>query len=260
MTKFELVILAGVTAVTVSILGCRPTTSWDLALSNDGTEDWSINWYLEGDKASVENGEDGFVLSAGPTPGEDASHAVLWTRRSFAGDVKIEFEYTRLDTMTSVDAVNIVYLQATGLGSEAAPEDIAKSAESRRVPTMSKYYLNMNALQVSFATSGPGRSNYVSARRYPATSVAAFPTETQLQPVYENVNLFEPGVTYQISVIKTDEMLSLSVVGAAENQEFVWGTTRLPALSDGRIGLRHMWARSARYSDVRVYVRNKRAN
>ena len=52
------------------------------------------------------------TAQAGPVPRENASHAVLWTKQSFAGDVKIEYEYTRTDDANQY--VNILYIQATG--------------------------------------------------------------------------------------------------------------------------------------------------
>jgi len=55
------------------------------------------------------------ILSAGPTAGSDSCHAVLWTKRSFSGDVKIEFEYTRADTKTSRSISFISSLPAKGI-------------------------------------------------------------------------------------------------------------------------------------------------
>jgi len=55
---------------------------------------------LDGLTARVANGADGMAFWAGPTEKDDASHAVLWTKASSRGDVKIEYEYTRLDEAT----------------------------------------------------------------------------------------------------------------------------------------------------------------
>jgi hypothetical protein len=231
-----------------------PDTDWQLEFSDPGTGDWTDGWFLEGDRATVENTPAGMILSAGPPEGMDSSHAVLWTRQSFTGDLKIQYEYTRLDTVISINAVNILYIHATGLGTEESPVDIARSSESRRIPTMSKYYLGMNALHISYATTGPRRSHYVSSRRYPATSQEAFPEETQLQPIYEDVELFEPGRTYQITVIKKGDRLSLLAEWEDESRLFEWDTTQFPDVHEGRIGLRHMRGRSARYRNFRVHT------
>lgn len=244
--------------IAVTLAGCSSPASdgWRLAFSDAGTGEWADNWFLEGDKANVVNTEQGMLFSAGPTPLEDASHAVLWTKSTFDGDIKVEYRYTRLDTMTSVDAVNILYLLATGLGTDTSPTDIRQSSSRRAVPAMSAYYLNMRALQISYATTGPRRSDYVSARIYPASSIDRFPTETQLHPVYEGVTLFEPGATYTITAIKADGRLSFAVKGDGVDRRFDWDISSASPGESGRIGLRHMWARSARYSDFRVYVRD----
>ena len=106
------------------------------------------------------------VFSAGPVPREQASHAVLWTKQSFQGDIRVEYDYMRLEHMSEAPSVNILYIQATGLGTESSPTDIFLSTKQREVPWMKSYFLNMNALHISYATTGPKRANYVAARRY----------------------------------------------------------------------------------------------
>ncbi|MCB9247654.1 MAG: hypothetical protein H6613_03530 [Ignavibacteriales bacterium] len=51
---------------------------------------------------------------AGNEAHNDTCHTVLWTKQSFSGDVKIEYDYTRIDT--SNIGVNIIYILATGSG------------------------------------------------------------------------------------------------------------------------------------------------
>jgi len=239
------------------LLGCAPapTSSWQLAFEDAGSGDWQQHWFLEGDKAAVQNGKDGMVFSAGPVPGEQASHAVLWTQQSFSGDIKVEYDYTRLDSMTSVTAVNILYLQATGLGTDASPTDIFQSTQQRAVPWMKSYFLNMNALHISYAASGPERSQYVSARRYPAKSLADFELGTQIQPIYDNIDLFEPGKTYHITVIKEGNHLTFNARRGEQTHRFEWDTSAFPPVTAGRIGFRHMWARRSLYQNIRVYTR-----
>jgi hypothetical protein len=251
-------LLLPVVLSTVLVAGCTapPSDEWRLVFSDSGTGDWTDGWFLEGEKATVENTPGGMVFSAGPVPKEDASHAVLWTKRSFVGDLKVEYDYTRLDSMMSVDAVNILYIQASGLGTDESPTDIAQSTTQRSVPAMSEYYLNMNALHISYATTGPRRAHYVSARRYPADTKDSFPSGTQIQPIYENVELFEPGRSYHMTVVKEGALLSFTVKGNGRVRTFEWDTTQFAPVTEGRIGLRHMWARSARYSDLRVYVKD----
>ena len=54
------------------------------------------------------------TLTAGPEFKNDAHHMVLWTKDTFQGDLKIEYEYSRIDEATN--CVNILYIQATGSG------------------------------------------------------------------------------------------------------------------------------------------------
>lgn len=227
---------------------------WTLVFSDSGSTNWEDHWFVEGLKARIENTDDGMVFSSGPIPREQASHAVLWTKRSFAGDLKIEYDYTRLDSMAANTAVNILYIQATGLGTEESPTDIFRSTDKREIPFMRSYYLNMNALQISYSTTGPNRAQYVAARRYPAKSREDFRNGTRLHPIYENINLFEPGKTYHITAIKTGDRLTFTAEHDGEEHVFSWDTTVFPPVTEGRIGFRHMWARSSLYRNIKIYT------
>lgn len=233
--------------------GCTSTVSndWKLAFSDSGSNDWKSNWFLEGHKAWVTNGVDGMTYSAGPVLKENASHALLWTKRSFSGDLKIEYDYTRIDG--NMDAgVNILYIQATGLGTDEWPMDIFQSTEKRWEPWMKSYFLYMNALHISYASDG----RYVAARRYPAAELSAFQQETQFEPKYTDLDLFQPGETWHITAIKADDWLSFTAECEGKAHEFKWDLSQFPAVTEGRLGLRHMWTRCSRYKDIKVYVRD----
>lgn len=243
---------------TLLLAGCTSTISndWKLAFSDSGSSDWKDGWFVEGAKAAVVSSDEGMVFTSGPVPLEQASHAVLWTKRSFSGDVKIEYDYTRLDSMTNETAVNILYIQATGLGTEESPTDIFLSTNQREVPWMKSYFLNMNALHISYATTGPKHARYVAARRYPAAALKDFQNGTQIQPVYENINLFKSGETYHITAVKEANRLSFTAEREGKTHAFEWDTSAFPPVIEGRIGFRHMWARSSCYKDIKVYVRD----
>jgi hypothetical protein len=247
---------AGVLSVCL-LAGCASTASggWKPAFSDSGTGDWTQNWFVEGLKATVETCGEGMVFSSGPVPLEQASHAVLWTKQSFEGDIRIEYDYTRLDSMTNETAVNILYIQATGLGTEDAPTDIFLSTRQREVPWMKYYFLNMNTLHISYSTTGPKRSHYVAARRYPAGDLKDFQQETQIRPIYENVDLFRPGETYHITAVKEGNCLSFTAQHKGKTHTFEWDISPFPPVTEGRIGFRHMWVRSSRYRNIRVYVK-----
>lgn len=257
LSIFPAKIIAGIVAVFMPLMlsGCAVPASndWKLVFSDSESSDWQKNWFLEGAKATVTNSDTGMVFAAGPVPKEQASHAVLWTKQSFEGNIKIEYDYTRLDSMTNETAVNILYIQATGLGTEDSPTDIFLSTRSREVPWMKSYFLNMNALHISYSATGPGPARYVSARRYPAKTIKDFQQGTQIQPIYENIDLFKPGETYHITAVKEGNRLTFTAERNGVTQKFEWDASAFPPVNEGRIGLRHMWARSSRYQNLKVY-------
>jgi hypothetical protein len=69
--------------------------NWQEVFADSCTGDWQKQWFLDGDVASVSNDKKGMQLTAGPKFLNDAHHMVLWTKESFRGDVKIEYEFTR---------------------------------------------------------------------------------------------------------------------------------------------------------------------
>ena len=97
---------------------------WKLQFSDPCKEDWQDNWFLDGQLATIEHSDKGMNFSAGPVNRNDAHHAVLWTKQSFNGDIKIEYNYTRTDSQ--LVNVNILYIQATGIGKDSFDVDISK--------------------------------------------------------------------------------------------------------------------------------------
>ena len=70
---------------------------WAGVFSDSCTANWKAKWFLDGEVGTVTNSSEGMTLTAGPEFKNDAHHMVLWTKDSFEGDLKIEYEYTRLD-------------------------------------------------------------------------------------------------------------------------------------------------------------------
>lgn len=231
-------------------------TEWTLQMEDSGMEDYRAHWFLDGELAQIEHTDKGMAFSAGPTNLDDAHHAVLWTRESFAGDVKIRYDYTRLDSQ--IINVNILYIQATGTGEEGFDKDISQWNEARKVPAMSTYWKNMNLLHVSYAAfpmvNEDPTNDYIRIRRYPAPTVEEF-RKTEIPPSYERTGLFLPGVSYQLTWVKTDKELSLSVVGDGREEYFSWDLSSAAPVREGRIGLRHMFTRSAAYRNIEIYTK-----
>jgi hypothetical protein len=228
---------------------------WKEVFEDSGRGDWRMKWFLDGDRAKVENTPEGMTIHAGSTANSEADHAVLWTKDIFeAENLKIEYNFTRIDTLLTTPTVNIIYILAQGGG--VKPLDIFEWAHERREPRMNYYYNFMDTYHVSYAVNpaqppaDPGK--YIRGRRYlPSTGGAL--NGTELTPEYMDVPLFEPGVTYKMTFIKTGRELFLNVVGNDKDMVFYFDATKFPPITKGRIGLRQMWTRISHYSDFKVY-------
>lgn len=231
------------------------STDWQLEMLDSCTDVWHKCWFLDGKKASIVHSPLGMDFRAGPINRNDEHHAVLWTKQSFTGDVKIEYDYTRTDSQ--LVNVNILYIQATGTGEGSFEKDISLWSDYREVPTMSKYYYHMNALHISYAAFKMKNQNpeadYIRVRKYPAEK-GKF-RDTALGPDYFNTHLFRTGKTYHISIIKEDRHLYMNVEDQGKEHLFSWKLNESQKVEGGRIGLRHMFTRSSRYYNFRVYTK-----
>lgn len=226
--------------------------NWASLFCDVCVEDWQTIWFLDGKIGIVTQTTDGLELRAGPEFGNDAHHMVLWTKSAFSGDVKIEYEYTRLDSETR--GVTILYIQATGSGVGPYATDIAQWAHMRTVPAMRTYFDHMNAYHISYAAypNAPGENeDYIRARRYMPERQGLKGTE--LPPDYGQTGLFQTGVPHKITVIKHGQELYMHIRN--EDRELLchWRNDMFPPIETGRIGLRHMYTRHARYRGFRVY-------
>ena len=230
---------------------------WQEVFFDSGTGDWRELWSLDGSKAAVSNSEKGMDFRAGPVPDEKAHHAVLWTRESFSGDLKIEYEYTRTDEARQY--VNILYIQATGSGEEGFPKDISKWVDQRTMPAMSVYWGNMHTYHISYAAYGrepvTDDYDYIRARRYRPDLLPRKNGPILGPDEYERTGLFAPGVPHRITVIKQGNELFMMVRNPDKEYLCHWQNTHQPPVTEGRIGLRHMYTRSARYRDFREFSR-----
>ena len=75
---------------------------------------------------------------------------------------------------------------------------------------------------------------------------------TDLKPDYSRTGLFSKDVPHKITVIKKDDDLFMFVRNSDKELLCHWKTDALPPITEGRIGLRHMWTRAARYRDFRI--------
>ena len=228
---------------------------WKLRFKDKGTGHWEKKWFVDGLRGSIENSARGMLFSAGPVDGDHACHSVLWTKKSFKGDIKITYEYTRTDAWNKW--VNIIYLQATGIGSGRFTHDIREWTDLRTIPYMSTYFRNMKALHISYAAYGDTLNmgpDYIRLRKYPVAPGAVFSTSTEIAPAFFDTKLFVPGKTYKITLIKSKGMLYFQIVGEDIARLYTWNISAGAGITEGRIGLRHMFTRSALYKNFRIYT------
>lgn len=226
---------------------------WREIFSDPGTDDWEKQWFLDGEIGTVKNTPEGMVLTAGPEFKNDAHHMVLWTKNSFTGDVKITFDYTRLDQ--SPRCVTILYIQASGSGQGPYAKDITAWNHLRKVPAMNLYYDHMHTYHISYAAEPGTEESYIRGRRYLPGGTGLKGTE--LKPDYFPKELFQTGIPHQITVIKNAHSLFLRIQNAEQTLHCHMRQPTLPVITEGRIGLRHMFTRSARYANFRVSVPEK---
>lgn len=257
-------LLVIVLVYTTSLLvGCQnestseaPWTKSRLLFEDMGTDNWQEKWMLDGLQAKVINTDAGMELIAGSEHGNDSSHTVLWTRQSFQGDISIEYDYTRTDTTTR--CVNILYFLATGEGGADHPEDISLWNDQRRVPSMSTYYNNMHTYHISYAAFSAqeysGTNDYIRLRRYQPEQTGM--ANTDVPGDHFQTGMFKPEITYHIQVVKYKDLIEMRIQNAEDTSDQLtctWSVSEFPNCESGRIGLRHMYTRSARYKNFKVW-------
>jgi hypothetical protein len=65
------------------------SAEWKEVFHDSCSAGWSDRWTLDGLKATVIHSDRGMDFRAGPNRKEDASHAVMWTKDSFQGDIHL---------------------------------------------------------------------------------------------------------------------------------------------------------------------------
>lgn len=214
---------------------------------------WRRNWFVDGNEHHITANPSGLKYLAGNVPASDAHHSVLWTKREFEGNLKVEFDYTRLDSATKF--VNILFLHATGSGKTPFVDDIKKWRKQRNIPAMRMYFNHMDAYHISFAAFENDNylptADYVRARRYlPETGRGLQGTE--LLPHFNETGLFQPGVKHRLTFVVYHNELYLHVKNNTTERLFHWNDTHVPLLNRGRIGIRMMGSRSAKFQNFKV--------
>jgi hypothetical protein len=226
---------------------------WQPVFQDSGAGHWQDRWTLDGLKATVTNSEDGMAFYAGPVHRDNSCHAVLWTKQQFDGDIRIDYEYTKLDD--TVHNVTILYIQAAGSGEGPYHRDIERWRHLRQVPSMGHYFNHMHTYHISYAAFGVSNTDpeddYIRARRYMPEAGRGL-RGTELKPEYSRTGLFKQGVPHEITVIKKGKDLYMHARNPEKSLLCHFLNDKLPPITEGRIGLRHMYTRAARYRDFRV--------
>lgn len=229
--------------------------SWKEVMHDDGSEDWQNKWFLDGEKANVYNENEGIMFFAGEKPADNAGHSVLWTKQSFKGNLKIEFDFIRLDSTNRF--VNIIYIQAEGKGKSPYVKDIFEWKDLRNIPAMNMYFNNMNTLHISFAAfendiDESKNREYIRARRYIPNNADGL-LNTDLEPECFVDNLFKTNIKYHITIIKHDEYLIMNVSENTNESYYMFSLKDIREVDHGRIGLRLMSSRKSFFKDFRVF-------
>lgn len=265
MRRLLLVILFALLCVLIGIFIYTNDNSYnhvlkkhkELIFSDDCTQNWQDKWLLDGTLANIENTENGMSFMAGPEFGNDTSHAVLWAKENFFGNIMIQYEYTRTDT--AIRCVNILYFLATGKDVDGYDKDIFSWNKQREVPHMRTYFNHVNTYHISYAAFGVNNNNqnedYIRMRRYMPIENNGL-KNTEIEGDYFNTGLFATGETYEITVVKYDAKVWMNIESKTNNEHHLlceWDTSEYPELKEGRIGLRHMYTRGAIYKDFKVW-------
>ncbi|MDD3079577.1 MAG: DUF1961 family protein [Paludibacter sp.] len=227
--------------------------SWQIIFADDLKKQHNENWFLDGEKAQLKYTSGGMTFKAGRVAASDADHAVLWTKKSFEGNLRVDFDFVKLDDATKY--VNILYLFAEGSGKNPYVEDISQWNELRKVPAMKQYYEHINAFHVSFAAFENNNDllseDYIRARRYLPERGKGL-AGTALLPEYLRTGLFRKGIKYHITVIRNNDDIYMKITGDNHEKLCHWNLSEYPELTSGRIGLRLMGSRVSLFSDFKV--------
>jgi hypothetical protein len=77
--------------------------------------------------------------------------------------------------------------------------------------------------------------------------------ENSNKGMHFNEGYFKTGETYHITVIKTRTQLFFKVEGKEYSRLFSWDLSEVNPITEGRIGLRHMYTCSSIYRNFKIY-------
>lgn len=222
--------------------------------------DWQANWFLDGEKATLEHRDGGLAFLTEESGVDkrvdraafDAQHAVLWTRESFEGDLRISYKFTKLP---GCSWQKLIYLQAQGVGEGPFDEDIYAWRDLRKVAVMSQYFNHMDLIGLSLR-------DQIRCKRYPWNDLEGNDLEDEFRPRAENKGM-PIGHELEVVVEKRKEAVSLRISDTKTGEAVVdhsWDLTDERVLEKrdpkfvaaGRIGIRQMGGHKILMRDFKV--------
>lgn len=221
--------------------------AWAQVFTDSCTVKWQDKWFLDGQKAKVSTDREAMKIDTAN------GYAVLWTKQSFQGDLRIEYDFKRLDENEA--GVNIIYIQATGDGQNGYAEDITKWSDRRTKAAMKDYYNNMHTYHISYAAfgnkPGTGKKDYVRGRRYLPLKGKGL-KGTQLSGEYTGTKLFKDKKWIHITIIKQAKNIWMEFKHPDKTLLCHFQNNDKPAVNRGRIGLRLMPKRKSQFKNFRI--------
>ncbi len=216
------------------------SASWREVFRDSCTVRWQDQWFLDGDDAKVSHDATAMTIDT------ENGYAVLWTKPSFDGDLRIEYDFQRVDDFEK--GVNILYIQATGDGQDGCDEDITKWSGRRRKAAMSDYFLNMHTYHISYATD---QDDYIRGRRYLPLADNRL-QGTELSGEITEAGLFDDKQWMHVTVIKRAKELWIEFKHPKKTTLCHFENTDKPAVTHGRVGLRLMPGRMSRFKNFQI--------
>ncbi len=216
------------------------SASWREVFCDPCTVHWQDLWFLDGDDAKVSNDSKAMTIDT------ENGYAVLWTKPSFDGDLRIEYDFQRVDNVNH--GVNILYIQATGDGQDGCDEDINKWSGRRRKAAMSDYFLTMHTYHISYATD---KNDYIRGRRYlPLTDNRLQGTE--LSGEITEAGLFDDKEWIHVTAIKRAKEIWIEFKHPKKTTLCHFENMDKPPVTHGRVGLRLMPGRMSRFKNFQI--------
>lgn len=209
---------------------------------------WQDNWFLDGEKAKVTNDKEGLTLDP------EKGFAVLWTKEEFKGDVKIEYDFKRLDELNW--GVNIIYIQAQGDGENGCTKDISQWSEKRKTAAMNNYFMNMDTYHISYAAYTNGGKDkgkeYVRARRYLPLKNKGL-TNTELSGEAGKTGIFDDKQWVHVTIVKKAKEIWAEFKHPEKTVLCHFKNIDKEGIEEGRIGLRIMPGRKSMFKNFKVF-------